>query len=100
MEHESDGDTTYNWCAQDRYKSIGTGTEAQGDETRGDHPNYSIVEVGKNTKKNPGDLRRLALIYTIVDNQESNLEEKILKSVNYIDNTTRRQDLITVPRVR
>ena len=26
----------------------------------GDHPNYSIVEIGQKTEKSPGDLRRLA----------------------------------------
>ena len=26
--------------------------------TNGDHPNYSIVEIGQNTEKSPGDLRR------------------------------------------
>ena len=25
----------------------------------GDHPTYSIVEIGQNTEKSPGDLRRL-----------------------------------------
>ena len=29
--------------------------------TSGDHPNYSIVEIGQNTKKSPGDLMRLAV---------------------------------------
>ena len=28
--------------------------------TIGDHPNYNIVEIGQNTEKSPGDLRRLA----------------------------------------
>ena len=27
----------------------------------GDHPNYNIVEIGQNTEKSPGDLRRLAV---------------------------------------
>ena len=27
-----------------------------------DHPNYSIIKIGQNTEKNPGDLRRLAVI--------------------------------------
>ena len=27
----------------------------------GNHPTYSIVEIGQNTKKNLGDLRRLAV---------------------------------------
>ena len=26
-----------------------------------DHPNYNIVEIGQNTYKSPGDLRRLAV---------------------------------------
>ena len=29
-----------------------------------DHPDYSIVEVGQNTEKSPGDLRRLAVTQT------------------------------------
>ena len=28
----------------------------------GDHPNYCNVEIGQNTKKSPGDSRRLAVI--------------------------------------
>ena len=31
------------------------------ERTSGDHPNYSIVEIGQNTEKSPGDLRRLAV---------------------------------------
>ena len=30
----------------------------------GDKPNYSITEIGKNTEKSPGDLRRLAVTQT------------------------------------
>ena len=33
--------------------------------TSWDHPNYSIVEIGENTKKSPGDLRRLDLKITV-----------------------------------
>ena len=32
--------------------------------TSGDHPKYSIIENGQNTEKNPGGLRRLAVIQT------------------------------------
>ena len=32
----------------------------------GDHPNYSIVKIGLNTQKTPGDLRRLAVTQTAV----------------------------------
>ena len=31
-----------------------------------DHPNYYIIENGQNTKKSPGDLRRLAVTQTPV----------------------------------
>ena len=34
----------------------------------GDHPNYSIIENGQNTKS-PGDLRRLAVAQTPVQSQ-------------------------------
>ena len=30
----------------------------------GDHPNNSIIKIGQNTKKSPGDLRRLAVTQT------------------------------------
>ena len=32
--------------------------------TSGDHPKSCIVEIGQNTKKNPGDLRRLSVTQT------------------------------------
>ena len=31
---------------------------------RGDHPNYFTFEIGQDTEKSPGDLRRLAVIQT------------------------------------
>ena len=30
--------------------------------TSGDHPNDSIIKIDQNTKKSPGDLRRLKLL--------------------------------------
>ena len=36
--------------------------------TSGDHPNYSIIKIGQNTKKSPGDLKRLAVTQTPVEN--------------------------------
>ena len=32
--------------------------------TSGDHPNYNIIENGKNTERISGDLRRLAVTQT------------------------------------
>ena len=62
MEHESDGDTNCNWCAQYSHQRFGTGTRRLVNErTNGDYLNYNIVEKSQNTEKSPGDLRRLAL---------------------------------------
>ena len=44
------------------YQRIATRIGRLGNKrTSRDHPNYSIVEIGKNAKKNPGDLGRLAV---------------------------------------
>ena len=47
--------------------------------TSGDHPNYSIVEIGQNTEKSPGDLRRLTVTQTPVRNHQWTLVWKTLK---------------------
>ena len=44
--------------------------EMENKRTSGDQPNYSIVEIGKNTKKSPGDLKRLAITQTLVENHQ------------------------------
>ena len=37
--------------------TINKGNEGHGNKrTRGDHPNYYIIENGQNTEKSPGDL--------------------------------------------
>ena len=46
----------------------------------GDHPNDSIVENGQNTKKSPGDLRRLTVTQTSVKNHRLLLMLKALLS--------------------
>ena len=43
---------------------------------RGDHPNYSIVEIGQKTKKSPGDMRRLVVTQTPVENHRLTLVGK------------------------
>ena len=47
--------------------------------TGGDHQNYCIIEIGENTEKSPGDLRRLVVIQTLVRNHQLMLVWKILK---------------------
>ena len=36
--------------------------------TSGDHLNYSIIKIGQNTEKSPGELRKLGVTQTQVDN--------------------------------
>ena len=56
---------------------IAKGTRELGSwRTSGDHPNDSIVENGQNTKKGPGDLRRLAVTQTTVKKPSANADVK------------------------
>ena len=45
--------------------ALGTVTKESGGignkKTSGDYPNYSTIEIGQNTEKSSGDLRRLAV---------------------------------------
>ena len=80
MTHESDGDTNSKWRVRYSHQRFGTRTGGLGNcRTNGDHPNYSIVEIGQNTKKSPGDLRRLAVTQTPVENHQLTLVWKTLK---------------------
>ena len=64
-------DTSCNWHAWYCHQRIGTGTGGFGNKkTSGDHPNNSIVEIGQNTNKSPGDLRTLAVSTTPVENHQ------------------------------
>ena len=66
MEHESDSDTNCTWCARYSHQRIGTGAGRLGNKSmRGDHPNYNIIEIGQNTEKSPGDLKRLIVAVVI-----------------------------------
>ncbi len=48
---------------------IGIGTGGLGNKkTKGDHKIDSIIKISLNTKKSPGDLRRLAVTQTPVRN--------------------------------
>ena len=68
MKHESDGVTNCNWCAWYSHRRIDNRTGGLGNKrTSGDHPKNSIIKIGKNTEKSPGDLRRLAVTRTPVE---------------------------------
>ena len=63
-------------------KALGTGTGSLGNKkTSGEHPNDSFVEIGQNTEKSPGDLRRFAVTQTPVENHQLILVQKTLKRV-------------------
>ena len=46
-----------------------------------DHPNYSIIEIGQNTEKSPGELKRLAVTQTPVRNHRLMLAGKTRKGI-------------------
>ena len=41
--------------------------------TSRDHSNYNITEIGQNTEKSPGDLRRLTITQTPVKDHQPTL---------------------------
>ena len=68
MKHANDGDTNCNWRTRYSHQRIDTEPgELANKQTSGDHTNYSIVEIGQNTQKSPGDLRRIFLTQTLVE---------------------------------
>ena len=79
-ELENDGNTNCNWCSRYGHQRIGTGTGSLGNRrTSGDHPNDCIITIGKNSKKCPGDSKRLAITHTLVRNHRLMLVWKTLK---------------------
>ena len=67
VERESDVYTNYNWCFWNSHQRINKGNGGLGEKrTIRVHPNYYNTEIGQNTEKSPGDLRRLAVTQTPV----------------------------------
>ena len=68
MEHGGVGDTNCNQYSRYSHQRIGKGTGGtENNMTSGDHPNYSFI---KNTEKGPGDLRKLAVTQTLVEDHQ------------------------------
>ena len=83
MEHEGGGDISCGWCTWNNPQKISKGTGRRGNKrTSRDHLDYSIIKIGLNTEKSPGDLRRLAATQTPVKNHQLTLVLKTLKGVN------------------
>ena len=82
VDHESDGDTNCNWDTRYSHQRFGTKTGGLGNKrTSEDHPNYSIIEIGQNTEKSLGDLRRLTVTQTPVEDHQLMLVWKTIKRV-------------------
>ena len=79
---ESDGDASCNWCAWYCHQKIGTKTGGlEYKRTNAEQVNDNIFEISQNTKKSPGDLRKLAVTQTPVENHQLKLGWKTLKRV-------------------
>ena len=80
MEHEGDNYTNRDWGYWYSHQIIIKGTGALGrNRTSGDHPNYYIIEIGQNTEKSPGDLRKLTVTQTPAKDHQLILMWKTLK---------------------
>ena len=74
MEHEGDSLSICGWCTWDNTQGISKGTRRLGNKrTSRDHPDYSIIKIGQNTEKSPGDSRRHRVIQTPVTNHQLTL---------------------------
>ena len=68
---ECEGDTNCNHCIWNNPQSIDKDTRKLGNQrTSRNHADYSINNIGQNTEKSPGDLKRLAVTQTPVKNHE------------------------------
>ena len=66
-------------------KDFGSGTGSLGDKRmRGDHSDYSIIEIGQNTEKSLGDLRRLVVTQTPVKDYQLRLVGKLTRSKKWL----------------
>ena len=65
MEHGGDDDTNCYWCTWNDLQRLSKIAErVENRRTSFDHPDYSIVEVGKNTEKGMRHLKTLAFVQT------------------------------------
>ena len=87
MEHGSDGYTNCRWCSWYSQQRIGKRIGGLGNKkSSGDHPNYCIIEIGQNTEKSPGDLKRVSVTQISVKNHRLTLVGKTRKGVNNNNN--------------
>ena len=69
MEHKDGGYTNFNRYTWTNPLIIGKGTGRLGNKmTSEDYPDNSIIKIGQNTEKSPGDLSRLDVTQTPMRN--------------------------------
>ena len=91
MEHESDVYTDSNQFSWDCHQRNIKETGGIGNKrTSGDHPNHCIIEIGQNTEKSLGDLRRLAVAQTSV---KANTDVKNSRGVNNNNNNNNNSEI-------
>ena len=67
MENVGDGDTNNNWRTRNSLQGLEKQTGGTRNQRKSrDHSGHNIVEIGKNTEKYPGYLRKLAATQTPV----------------------------------
>ena len=92
---EGNSDTNCNWCARSGPQKLVKRTERlRNQRTNGDYPDYSIIQIGQNTKKSPGDLRRVAVTQPPMKNHQLMLVRKTLKGVIIIKKWKFKKEII------
>ena len=79
MEHKGDSDTHWVCCTFNNPEKIGKGSgKPENKRANWDHPDYCIIKIGRNTERNTGDLKRLAVSQKSVRNHPPILVRKTL----------------------
>ena len=62
------------WCVRNNRQSLAKENgRLRNKRKSGDHRNYSIIKIGQNTEKIPGDLRRIAITQSLLENHQLTL---------------------------
>ena len=85
IEHEGGDDINCNWCTLEQSPGVWFGEWRIGNKRTGkDHPDYSIIKIGPNTEKSPGDSSEKSSTNAYVKKSQ---KSKIIKiQVNFTSN--------------
>ena len=82
IEYENDGEASFNWRTRNSHQRMDKGNNVIGNKRVSLNNLYSsVVKIGQNTKKNPGDFRRLVVTQTPVKGHQQIVVRKTLKGV-------------------